>query len=145
MLAVAQLRLLNTVHRTLLLVSGGRLGWHFAGMAVLELTTSGRRSGAPRSVMLTSPLQQGERIVLVASRGGDDRHPDWFLNLQAQPQVRVAFAGRPVAAMSARAASDAERAELWPQVIAAQPRYARYQSKTDRVIPLVLVEPERGS
>ncbi len=59
------------------------------GMPVLELTTTGRKSGQPRSVMLTSPVQEGDTIIVVASRGGDDVHPAWFLNLQADPKVEV--------------------------------------------------------
>ena len=69
---------MNTLHRGLLKLSGGRLGWRAAGMPVLELTTIGRRSGLPRTVMLTSPIQEGDAIVIVASRGGDDQHPAWF-------------------------------------------------------------------
>ncbi|WP_211489666.1 nitroreductase/quinone reductase family protein [Georgenia thermotolerans] len=80
---------LNGVHRALQRVSGGRLGWRVARMDVVELTTTGRRSGRPHTVLLTVPLRVDGRAVLVASRGGDDRPPDWLLNLQADPVVRV--------------------------------------------------------
>jgi len=108
-------------------------------MPVLELTTIGRRSGQPQTVMLTSPVQQGEAIVVVASRGGADHHPAWFLNLRDHPDVQVAFAGKPKRPMQARVATPQERAALWPRVTAAYKGYADYQTKTDREIPLVLL------
>ena len=110
-------------------------------MPVLELTTIGRRSGLPRTVMLTSPIQEGDAIVIVASRGGDDQHPAWFLNLREHPAVEVAYAGQPRRPMQARVATVSERTALWPRVIASHEGYAGYQTRTDREIPLVLLEP----
>ncbi len=136
-----QLKAMNAFHRGLLRVSCGRLGWRASGMPVLELTTTGRKSGQPRSVMLTSPVQQDDVIVIVASRGGDDHHPAWFLNLRDRPDVEVAFAGKPKRSMRARMATPEERAALWPRVTAAYKGYDSYQTKTDREIPLVLLEP----
>ncbi len=135
------LKTMNGVHRALLKISGGRLGWQASGMPVLELTTTGRKSGRPRSVMLTSPVQEGSTIVVVASRGGDDAHPAWFLNLQDNPDVEVAYKGAPRQRMRARVASSEERARLWPLVTADHKNYAGYQTKTTREIPLVLLEP----
>lgn len=135
------LKAANLMHRSLVLFSGGRLGWEMVGMPVVEITTTGRKSGQPRTVMLTTPLQQGSTTVLVASRGGDDQHPAWFLNLQANPGVEVKIGGGAKQQMQARIATTAERAELWPQVIEVQPRYAGYQERTEREIPLVLLEP----
>ncbi len=91
--------------------------------------------------MLTSPVQEGDAIVIVASRGGDDHHPAWFLNLRDHPEVQVAFAGKPKRPMRARVATPQERAELWPQVTTVHTGYAGYQTTTDREIPLVLLEP----
>ncbi len=136
-----QLKTMNTIHRTLLKLSFGRIGWTGAGMPVLELTTTGRKSGQPRSVMLTSPYQEGSTIVIVASRGGDDTHPAWFLNLRDNPDVEVAFKGAPKQRMKATVASAEERARLWPLVIKQYKNYANYQTKTTREIPLVLLEP----
>jgi deazaflavin-dependent oxidoreductase (nitroreductase family) len=136
-----QLKTMNTLHRGLLKLSGGRVGWTGMNMPVLELTTTGRKSGQPRSVMLTSPLQEGTTIVIVASRGGDDTHPAWFLNLRDNPVVEVAMKGQPKRRMNARVADADERARLWPRVIADHKNYAGYQTKTDREIPLVLLEP----
>ena len=122
-------------------MSGGRLGWTVADMPVLELTTTGRRSGRPRSVMLTSPYREGDRIVIVASKGGEDTHPAWFLNLRENPQVVVSMKGAPDVPMVARVSSREERERLWPIVAEKYANYAGYQEKTDREIPLVLLEP----
>jgi deazaflavin-dependent oxidoreductase (nitroreductase family) len=136
------LKTMNAVHKTLLKVSGGKLGWKAGGMPVVELTTTGRKSGLPRTVMLTSPVQEGSTIVVVASRGGDDVHPSWFVNLRDNPEVEVAFKGEPKRRMRARVAAPAERARLWPQVTGSYKNYAEYQTKTTREIPLVLLEPQ---
>ncbi len=135
------LKTMNTVHRSLLKVSGGRLGWNASHMPVLELTTTGRKSGQPHSVMLTSPVQDASAIVVVASRGGDDHHPAWFLNLRDNPDVEVAMGGIPKRRMRARVANPEERARLWPLVTVDHKNYAGYQTKTTREIPLVLLEP----
>lgn len=111
------------------------------GMPVLELTTVGRRSGQPRSVLLTSPLQVGGNLVIVASRGGDDQHPAWYLNLRDQPRVSVARAGGPPVPMNARIVTSADRAAMWAQIAEKYPLYGNYQTKTDREIPLILLEP----
>jgi deazaflavin-dependent oxidoreductase (nitroreductase family) len=108
-------------------------------MPVVELTTTGRRSQQAHSVLLTSPVQEGDTFVVVASRGGDVRHPAWFLNLRDDPQVQVRTRAG-TQAMVARVATAGERAELWPQVIDAYPSYDAYQRKADREIPLVLLE-----
>jgi len=136
-----QFKAMNAIHRILLKVSGGRAGWTAQDMPVLELTTTGRKSGQPRSVMLTSPLQEGPVLVVVASRGGDDHAPAWFLNLQANPDVEVSLKGAPARSMHARVASPAERQRLWPLVTADHKNYAGYQTRTTREIPLVLLEP----
>lgn len=140
-----QLKAMNAVHQIVLKASGGRIGWNAARMPVLELTTVGRKSGKPHSVMLTSPVQQDESLVVVASRGGDDRHPAWFLNLRDNPDVEVRLTGTPKQPMRARVADADERARLWPQVTTRYRGYASYQSKTDREIPLVLLEPRERS
>jgi deazaflavin-dependent oxidoreductase (nitroreductase family) len=135
------LKAMNGIHRALLKVTGGKFGWEAGKMPVLELTTTGRKSGQPRSVMLTSPLQEGDTIVVVASRGGDDTHPAWFLNLRDNPAVEVAYKGAPKQSMRARVANAEERARMWPLVTADHKNYAGYQTKTTREIPLVLLEP----
>jgi deazaflavin-dependent oxidoreductase (nitroreductase family) len=136
------LKTMNAVHRVALKLSGGRLGTTVAGMPALRLTTTGRRSGRPHTVMLTSPIVEGATIVVVASRGGDDEHPAWFLNLRDNPDVRVSLQEGPERAMTARIATAEERASLWPQAIAAYKGYAGYQRRTAREIPLVLLSPK---
>jgi deazaflavin-dependent oxidoreductase (nitroreductase family) len=134
------LKAMNSVHRVILRISGGRMGWDVGNMPVLELTTTGRKSGKPRSVMLTSPVQEGESIVIVASRGGDDVHPAWYLNLVENPRVQVKFKGEPTKVMTARTATAEERARLWPIVEQKYKGYAGYQQRTDREIPLIFLD-----
>ncbi len=112
-------------------------------MPVVELTTTGRKSGQPRTSMLTSPLRSGDSIIVVASRGGDDHHPAWFLNLRAHPYVTARISGGTIEAMSARVATPSERAELWPRITAKYRNYAEYQTKTAREIPLVFLTPKQ--
>jgi deazaflavin-dependent oxidoreductase (nitroreductase family) len=137
----AALKTMNAIHRVVLKLSFGHLGWDAGNMPVLELTTTGRKSGKPRTVMLTSPLQEGTTIVVVASRGGDDQHPAWFLNVRDHPEVEVVYRGEPKRKMNARVATPEERALLWPRLTKDHKNYAGYQDKTDREIPLVLIEP----
>ena len=132
---------LNGAHRGLLKISGGRLGWTAGNMPVLEITTIGRRSGNPRPVMLTSPHQEGDTFVIVASKGGTDTHPAWCLNLRENPQVTVTMKGAAERKMIARVTSPEERERLWPIVTGKSANYAGYQNKTDREIPLVILEP----
>jgi deazaflavin-dependent oxidoreductase (nitroreductase family) len=131
----------NSVHGAILRLSGGRIGGRGLGMPVLELTTTGRKSGRRHTVLLTSPLQDGDTIVVVASAGGNDQHPAWFLNVQANPDVEVAVAGKPKQRMHARVATPEERTRLWERVTTDHKNYAGYQRKTAREIPLVLLEP----
>lgn len=132
-------KIVNLFHRSLFEISGGRVGGSVAGMPVVELTTTGRKSGQKRTTMLTSPLRDDAKVVLVASYGGDDRHPSWFLNLRDNPEVEILMDGRR-RPMHARVASAKEKAALWPKVIARYKGYAQYQTKTHRDIPLVILE-----
>ena len=134
---------MNRIHRALITLSGGRLGWRMAGMPMLELTTTGRKSGELRSTMLSSPLQPHGSYVVVASRGGDDRHPAWYLNLVENPEVQVVFQGGAREVRHARVATEVERARLWPIITDDHKNYAGYQEKTDREIPLVFLDPIR--
>ena len=134
------MRAVTGFHRAVFQVSNGRIANRGSGMPVLQLTTTGRKSGKRRTTMLTSPVQDGDRVVVVASYGGDDRHPTWFLNLRDDPNVEVTMHGR-TKTMRARVASPEEKAELWPRVVAAHRGYEQYQKRTDRDIPLVILEP----
>ncbi|MEU1208534.1 nitroreductase family deazaflavin-dependent oxidoreductase [Nocardia sp. NPDC005825] len=132
-------KLMNLAHRVVLTVSGNRLLANPFGMPVVELHTVGRKSGQPRSCYLTAPVHDRERIVLVASKGGDDRHPDWYRNLQANPEAEVVISGRRHK-VHARTANAQERAELWPRITKAYKGYANYQTRTTREIPVVICE-----
>ena len=109
-------------------------------MPAVELHTIGRRSGQRRSVMLTAPVYEENRVVLVASKGGDDRDPAWYRNLVVDPAVELTVRGatRP---MRARTATGSERDELWPQIVKAYSGYESYRRRTDRQIPVVVLEP----
>jgi len=135
------LRMMNRLHRLAMRVTGGRIGWHVAGMAVIELTTTGRRSGEQRTTLLTAPLRMHGGYVVVASRGGDDIHPAWFHNLRAEPRVRIAVDGDAPVDAVAHIATPEERADWWPLITDRYRNYAAYQRRTKREIPLVLLTP----
>jgi deazaflavin-dependent oxidoreductase (nitroreductase family) len=139
-LADIGLKAMSRTHRAIVRLSGGRVLGSAFGMPAVDLHTIGRKSGRPRSTMLTAPVIDGDRVVLVASKGGDDRDPDWFRNLVANPEIELTMAGRR-RPMRARRASAAEKAELWPRVVAAYQGYGGYQRRTGRDIPLVICEP----
>ena len=109
-------------------------------MPVLLLTTTGRRTGAPRTVPLTY-FEEGGDLVLVASYGGRPDNPSWFENLLANSEVWVQIGGGR-RRMRARRASAVERARLWPRIVETYDGYARYQTKTSREIPLALLHPD---
>jgi len=117
----------------------GAEGHDWNGTTVLLLTTTGRKSG--RSY--TTPLiyqRHGDDYVIVASKGGDPDHPEWYKNLAADPGVEVQVKGERFRAR-ARTATDEERPELWRLMTAAWPQYDDYTTKTDRRIPVVVLEP----
>lgn len=125
--------------------TGGRLGgkWRVGsafpwGIPVCLLTTTGRKSGEPRVSPLLF-LEDGDRIVLVASQGGLPKNPMWYLNIRANPEVTVQIRSR-VRKMRARVATDEERTELWPRLVELYADFDNYQSWTDRQIPVVVCE-----
>jgi deazaflavin-dependent oxidoreductase (nitroreductase family) len=131
---------MSRTHRLILRVSGGRVLNSAFGMPAVELHTIGRVSGKERVTMLTSPVHDSERVVVVASKGGDDRDPEWYRNLSANPDVEIVIEGE-TRRLRARTASAEEKATLWPQIVAAYKGYGGYQKKTDRDIPVVICEP----
>lgn len=133
-------RIVNTLHRNLLVLSKGQLGGRLAGMETVVLTTIGRRTGESRQSVLSSPIAAEDRVVLVGSWGGGPKDPQWVLNLRANPNVQLMIRGE-TRHMVAREASPEERQELWPQATAAYRGYAAYQQKTDREFPLIILEP----
>lgn len=141
------------LHRAMLRLTGGRLGRQLGGMLVIELTTTGRSSGIARTAILTVPHRepmpedprteagQRERLIVIASRGGDDLQPAWYLNLVAEPAVQVTRVGEHPQPYRARTADATERARLWPLAVRSYRGYAAYQRKTAREIPVVILEP----
>jgi len=127
----------RTIHRPLYRLSGGRIGSHVAGLPVLLLTTTGRKTGKRRTVPL-SYFDDGGAAVLIGSKGGSPRHPAWYLNLVANPDVEIQL-GREHRRLRARRATPQEAARLWPLILERAPGYARYRAKTSREIPLVLL------
>jgi F420H(2)-dependent quinone reductase len=117
---------------------GQGLGGTFQSIPVALLTTTGRKSGQPR----ISPLyfhRDGDTVVVAASKGGSDKNPMWYLNLKANPKVQVQIK-KEVLDLTARDATDEERAKYWPRLVEMYPTYEDYQSWTDRTIPLVVCE-----
>lgn len=133
------IKVLSTAHLLAQRLSHGRLGGRIAGMPVLLLTTTGRRSGRPRTTPLTF-FRDGPALVVIASNGGSDRAPSWSLNLRATPAASVRIGGEELAVV-ARVASPEERARLWPEITATYAGYARYEQRTAREIPLFLLTP----
>jgi len=133
-------KFMNAAHRVVLRLSGGHLLSNPFGMPAVELHTIGAKTGLPRATMLTSPVHDAERVVLVASKGGADRNPLWLGNLVAHPEVELTIKGV-TTKMLARVASPAEKAELWPEIVSAYKGYAGYQTKTERDIPVVICVP----
>ena len=120
--------------------TGGKFGNKFLkGTEVGILTTIGRKTGEPRDSPLLF-LQEGRRIVLVASQGGRATNPMWYLNLKANPKVTFQTKAG-VHALTARDATDAEREEYWPKLDAMYPDFANYRSYTDRKIPILICDP----
>jgi len=130
-------------HAALYRVTGGRIGHRFPGAPpMLLLDHVGARSGTRRTTALAY-VPDGGDLVLIASKGGHPRHPAWFHNLRANPDatIQVGSERRPV---RARVANPEERARLWPKVVAAYSGYRGYQQRTEREIPLVILEPRTG-
>ncbi|MEP6853367.1 MAG: nitroreductase family deazaflavin-dependent oxidoreductase [bacterium] len=129
----------NRIHRTVFDLTRGHVGGKTAGLPVVKLTTTGRKSGRQRDTMLLSPVHDDRRVVLVASKGGAAEHPLWYLNLRDDPGVVLTMRGRR-RPMSAHTATAEEKAELWPAIVKAYKGYGGYQEKTDRDIPVVILE-----
>jgi deazaflavin-dependent oxidoreductase (nitroreductase family) len=127
------------MHRAVFDASDGRVAGQVAGLPVLKLTTTGRKSGVARATMLTAALHDDHRIIVVASNRGAHSHPAWYLNLRDQPEVTVTMNGRRTS-MAARTATSEEKAELWHQIVHAGPGYDDYETATDRDIPVVILE-----
>ena len=133
-------RILGSVHRGVYRLSGGRIGGRIGPARVLLLTTTGRKSGRPRTQpLLYTPA--GEGYAVIASKGGAPQHPLWYSNLRANPSVEVTV-GRETRRLRARDAEGEERERLWRAMTTVYPGYDRYAEKTSRRIPVVVLEPD---
>ncbi len=128
------------VHVFLYRATAGRIGGAAGGLPLLLLTTRGRRTGKARTVPL-GYVRDGDALAVIGSYGGRDRHPEWYLNIQADPNVRVRLRGRRFAA-KARTAAPEEWERCWREFVRVWPRYEVYAGRTKRRIPIVVVGPE---
>jgi deazaflavin-dependent oxidoreductase (nitroreductase family) len=133
----------SKIHLVVHRLSRGRFLGRVAGMPVLLLTTTGRRTGKARTTPLTF-FRDGADLVVVASNDGAERPPDWSLNLQQNPRAVVEI-GTDELTVQARTASAEERERLWVVITATYSGYARYQKKTARQIPVLILTPDRES
>lgn len=134
-LARTAMRMMVWLYRS----TGGRIGGRMFGATVLLITTTGRRSGRP----WTNPVmyqRDGDGYVVIASNGGSDRHPAWWLNLRSNPEATIQV-GREVVRVSATRASGAERERLFALMTKAYKGFADYEAKTTRKIPVVRLAP----
>lgn len=120
--------------------SDGEVGYLWNGVPTLLLTTTGRRTGEPRTIAIIF-ARDGDDYVLVASYGGAPKHPAWYLNLQADPEAEIQVKGERIPVV-ARTASDVEKPRLWKLAADQWPNYDVYQTRTDRVIPVVVLTPK---
>ena len=119
--------------------TNGEVGYLWNGVPILLLTMKGRKTGEPR----TTPLifaTDNERYLIVASQGGAPKHPLWYLNLVETPEVKIQVLSKHYRAMAHTATED-EKPRLWQLVTETWPNYNVYQTRTDRVIPLVVLDP----
>jgi deazaflavin-dependent oxidoreductase (nitroreductase family) len=132
---------LSRLHAVVYRATGGLIGRRLVRNDMLLLTTTGRRSGRRHTVPLLY-LTEDTSLLVVASYGGRHHDPDWLHNLRADPHAAVQV-GRRRLPVVGRVARPDEHRRLWPRVVHAYDGYAVYQSRTDRVIPIVLLEPAR--
>jgi deazaflavin-dependent oxidoreductase (nitroreductase family) len=133
----AVIKRIGQIHTQLYRLSLGLIGRRVDGLDILLLTTTGKRSGRPRTVPLPY-FCVGSQRLLVASFGGNAEHPAWYRNLEAKPKVTVQL-GSVKQSRSARITAGEERARLWAQITHDFPRYAEYQKRTTRLIPVVVL------
>ncbi len=126
------------LHRTIYEKTGGRLMSRLAGVEMLLLTTTGRKTGQPRTLPLAC-FRDGDDVVVVASNNGLDHDPAWWKNLEAQPEAQVRL-GRDRFQVRAELATGSERERLWPWLVERNPVYSRYAKRTSREIPVVVLK-----
>ena len=135
------MRMISGTHEFWYRLSGGLIGGRVGGLPILLLTTTGRRSGKKRTMPLVY-LLDGDNMVVIASNGGAEQHPAWWLNLRANPQAEVQV-GSNSKSVTAEIATGEERERLWRQVVEMYHGYDEYRRMTEREIPVVVLRPQR--
>ena len=138
-IATRFLGLMGKAHTSVFRASRGRVGGRMLGSDVLLLNTVGRKSGQKRTTPLLY-LPDGDDYAIVASKGGAPKHPAWYHNLTANPETTIEVGDREVR-VRAREVDGEEKRRLWTRLVEMYPSYESYQNKTDREIPVVLLEP----
>ena len=135
----AVFRLVSAAHTFLYRLTGGKLGGRIGKGPVLLLETTGRTSGKRRTTPLLY-VADGDRLVIIASKGGAPRHPDWWLNLERNPRTQVQV-GRRRMTVEAEEVTGPERERLWARLLEIYPSYQDYQRRTARQIPVIVLQP----
>lgn len=138
----ADIKLFGEAHVRTYRETNGEEGYLWNGVEILLLTMIGRKSGEERTVPLIF-VRDGDNFAIIASRGGTPTHPSWYLNLEANPQVTLQVKDK-VFPATARTAKGEERERIWATAVKAWPQYEDYQARTDRKIPVVVLEPGKG-
>ena len=137
------MRFYSITHTFWYRLTGGLIGGSIGGMSMLLLTTRGRKTGQPRTTPLQY-LEDGENLVVIASNGGNPRHPVWWLNLEKNPQAKVQLKNQ-TKGVNAEAATGEERERLWRAAVDQYSGYEGYQKTAEREIPVVVLRPEEES
>jgi deazaflavin-dependent oxidoreductase (nitroreductase family) len=127
------------LHTRLYRLSGGRIGHKAGGIKNLLLTTTGRKSGEKRTCPVAYFVDR-KRLVMIASNGGNEKHPVWYLNLQADPRATVEVGPKTIQVVASTAVAE-ERAKLWSAAVKGNAQFAMYESITGREIPVVILTP----
>ena len=135
------IRLIGRLHAWLSRLAGGKLAHAFGGAPFIMLTTKGRRTGRSRTTPVLY-LQDGPDLIVVASFGGNDMHPAWYLNLEECPEAEILINGERRRVV-ARRVSPEEKNVIWPRLVEMYPNFAVYQQRTNREIPLLKLS-DRG-
>ena len=130
---------LGRLHTRLYRLSGGRIGHRAGSLTNLLLTTTGRKSGEKRCCPVAY-FEDGDRFVMIASNGGNEKHPVWYLNLKAQPRATIDVGPKRIEVVASTAQGD-ERARLWSAAVRGNSQFAVYESITSREIPVVILTP----
>ncbi len=135
----AMIQTVSRVHEFWYRVTDGMIGSSWMGRRMLLLTTKGRKSGRERTTPLLC-IEDGDNLVVIASYGGSDRDPDWWLNLKSNPEAQVQMGSRKMTVRAEKASAE-EKRRLWPVIVETYAAYDDYQRRTRRDIPVVVLRP----